>query len=146
MGERRANNLTMMWWVPFLLFLLNTVLLEKQMVTQPVKRCPEGSLPCLHEPTTGPYPEPHECSPLFSHYFSKTHSNINLPSHWRLSLISDLFILVFNLFRTHFFSLKYVLQDCLPHPLELHGLRIKSSGLFRFSISLSLIWSPWYNI
>jgi hypothetical protein len=39
---------------------------------------PEGSLPCLQEPATGPYPKPDESSPHPKPYVPNTHFNIVL--------------------------------------------------------------------
>jgi hypothetical protein len=40
---------------------------------------PEGSLPCLQGPSTGPYPEPDQSSPYHPIQLSKIHSYIILP-------------------------------------------------------------------
>jgi hypothetical protein len=45
---------------------------------------PEGSLPCLQEPSTGPFPEPDQSSP-FHPILSKIHFNIILPPMSRSS-------------------------------------------------------------
>jgi hypothetical protein len=40
---------------------------------------PEGSLPCTQEPSTGPYPEPDQCSPYHTILSPKIHYNIIRP-------------------------------------------------------------------
>jgi hypothetical protein len=47
---------------------------------------PKGSLPCSQEPSTGPYPEPHQSDP--SHPIL---SISTLSTHRRLGLLSGLF-------------------------------------------------------
>jgi hypothetical protein len=42
---------------------------------------PEGSLPPLQQPATGPYHEPDEAVHTFPPYLLKTHSNIIFPSY-----------------------------------------------------------------
>jgi hypothetical protein len=45
----------------------------------------EGSLPCSQEPSTGPYPEPDQCSPI------SPRSILILSTHLRLGLPSGVF-------------------------------------------------------
>jgi hypothetical protein len=47
---------------------------------------PEGSLPCLQEPFTGPYPEPDQSSP-----YHPIQSILMLCTHLRLGLRNGLF-------------------------------------------------------
>jgi hypothetical protein len=49
---------------------------------------PEGSLLCLQEPATGPYPEPDKSSPHLPPYSPKIHSNIIFPSMPTSSMFS----------------------------------------------------------
>jgi hypothetical protein len=51
---------------------------------------PEDSLPCLHDPSTGPYPDPYESS-LYHPYPISLRSILILSSHLCLGLPSYLF-------------------------------------------------------
>jgi hypothetical protein len=71
------------------------IFFEKLTDTQLVKEQifftePEGSLPCLQKPASGPYPEPAESSSPIYPYLPKVHLNVILPpmtrpSQWSLT-------------------------------------------------------------
>jgi hypothetical protein len=50
---------------------------------------PEGSLPSLQEPATGPYPEPDESIPRLPLSFPKIHSNIAEPRSYKSNHTTD---------------------------------------------------------
>jgi len=70
-------------------FLRSYYSLRWQIKSPPVIE-PEGSLPCLKKPATGPYPEPDARRPQFPPFLPNIHSNITIPTTPRFSTFSSI--------------------------------------------------------
>jgi hypothetical protein len=87
----------------------------------------EGSLVCLREPSTGPYPQPDQSSPHYPHPIS-LRSILILSSDLRQGLLSDVFI---SGFPTQILYV-FVFSQCV-----LHALPISFSLTWPFSLYLA---------